>query len=41
MPTVDFSKWVKPSDIAEAVFFLVGDKGSLLREPIFKVYGDS
>ena len=39
MPKADFSKWVKPSDIAEAIHFLVGDKGNVLREPIFKVYG--
>jgi NAD(P)-dependent dehydrogenase (short-subunit alcohol dehydrogenase family) len=41
MPKADFSKWVKPSDIAESVFFLVGDKGTILREPILKVYGGS
>lgn len=39
MPKADFSKWVKPSEIAEAMFFLVGEKGSVLREPVFKVYG--
>lgn len=41
MPKADFSKWVRPSDIAESVFFLVADKGSILREPILKVYGGS
>lgn len=41
MPKADFSKWVKPSDIAESVFFLVGDKGQILRDPILKVYGGS
>ena len=41
MPKADFSKWVKPSDIAESVFFLAGDKGNILREPILKVYGGS
>jgi NAD(P)-dependent dehydrogenase (short-subunit alcohol dehydrogenase family) len=41
MPKADFSKWVKPSDIAESLLFLVGDKGSVLRDPIFKVYGGS
>lgn len=39
MPNADFSKWVKPEAIAEAMHFLVGDKGSILREPVFKVYG--
>ncbi|HEX8061122.1 MAG TPA: hypothetical protein VF473_09320, partial [Cyclobacteriaceae bacterium] len=39
MPKADFSKWVKPGDIAESIFFLVGEKGSILREPVFKVYG--
>jgi NAD(P)-dependent dehydrogenase (short-subunit alcohol dehydrogenase family) len=41
MPKADFSKWVKPSEIAESVYFLVGDKGSILRDPILKVYGGS
>jgi NAD(P)-dependent dehydrogenase (short-subunit alcohol dehydrogenase family) len=41
MPQADFSKWVRPSDIAESISFLVGDKGSILREPLFKVYGGS
>ncbi|MEI9921142.1 MAG: SDR family NAD(P)-dependent oxidoreductase [Bacteroidota bacterium] len=39
MPKADFSKWVKPADIAESIHFLAGDKGNVLREPIFKVYG--
>jgi NAD(P)-dependent dehydrogenase (short-subunit alcohol dehydrogenase family) len=39
MPDADFSKWVKPEAIAEAMFFLCGEKGSILREPILKVYG--
>ncbi|HMJ70927.1 MAG TPA: SDR family NAD(P)-dependent oxidoreductase [Cyclobacteriaceae bacterium] len=41
MPNADFSKWVKAQDIAEAMYFLCGDKGSILREPILKVYGGS
>jgi NAD(P)-dependent dehydrogenase (short-subunit alcohol dehydrogenase family) len=41
MPKADFSKWVKPSDIAESIFFLAGDKGNILRDPILKVYGGS
>lgn len=39
MPNADFSKWVKPSDIAESLFFLVSERGNVLRDPIFKVYG--
>jgi NAD(P)-dependent dehydrogenase (short-subunit alcohol dehydrogenase family) len=39
MPNADFSKWVKAQDIAEAMYFLCSDKGSILREPILKVYG--
>ena len=39
MPNADFSKWVKASDIAETMFFAVSDKGNVLRDPIFKVYG--
>jgi NAD(P)-dependent dehydrogenase (short-subunit alcohol dehydrogenase family) len=39
MPKADFSKWVKPADIAESIYFLVSDKGNVLRDPIFKVYG--
>lgn len=41
MPQADFSKWVKPSEIAEVVYFATTEKGSILREPIFKLYGDS
>jgi NAD(P)-dependent dehydrogenase (short-subunit alcohol dehydrogenase family) len=39
MPKADFSKWVKPSDIAESMFFLVSPSANVLRDPIFKVYG--
>jgi NAD(P)-dependent dehydrogenase (short-subunit alcohol dehydrogenase family) len=39
MPKADFSKWVKPADIAETMFFAVSDKGNVLRDPVFKVYG--
>lgn len=39
MPKADFSKWVKPESIAESMFFAVSEKGSILRDPIFKVYG--
>lgn len=39
MPDADFSKWVKPSDIAQSLHFLVSDQGNVLRDPILKVYG--
>jgi NAD(P)-dependent dehydrogenase (short-subunit alcohol dehydrogenase family) len=39
MPKADFSKWVRPSDIAESMFFLVSEAANVLRDPIFKVYG--
>ncbi len=39
MPNADFSKWVKAPDIAESMFFLVSEKGNVLRDPILKVYG--
>lgn len=39
MPKADFSKWVKPEAIADAMYFLVSDKGAILRDPLFKVYG--
>jgi len=39
MPKADFSKWVKPADIAESMFFLVGPNANVLRDPVLKVYG--
>ncbi|HZY80365.1 MAG TPA: SDR family NAD(P)-dependent oxidoreductase [Cyclobacteriaceae bacterium] len=41
MPKADFSKWVKPEDIAESMYFLASEQGSILRDPILKVYGGS
>jgi NAD(P)-dependent dehydrogenase (short-subunit alcohol dehydrogenase family) len=41
MPDSDFSKWVRPEAIAEAMFFLCSKNGSVLRDPVFKVYGGS
>jgi NAD(P)-dependent dehydrogenase (short-subunit alcohol dehydrogenase family) len=41
MPKADFSKWVRPEAIADAIFFLVSEKGQVLRDPILKVYGDA
>ncbi len=39
MPQADFSKWVNPADIAEAISYICSAKGSGLRETIFKMYG--
>lgn len=39
MPTADFSRWVKPGDIAEMIAILISDKAASLREPIIKMYG--
>jgi NAD(P)-dependent dehydrogenase (short-subunit alcohol dehydrogenase family) len=39
MPDADFSTWVTPEAIADTFAFLCSKEGSVLREPIFKVYG--
>lgn len=39
MPKADFSTWVKPAEIAEAMAFLISEKGNVLRDPVLKVYG--
>jgi NAD(P)-dependent dehydrogenase (short-subunit alcohol dehydrogenase family) len=41
MPSADFSKWVAPEDIAEFIHFIISDKGGIVRDGIFKVYGNS
>ena len=41
MPDADFTKWVKPEQIARVISFYCGDEASILREPIIKVYGNS
>ena len=41
MPDADFSKWVKPEDIAEAMYYLVTEKGRALREPVLKMYSSA
>jgi len=41
MPDADFSKWVKPEAIAEIIYFHASPEGSILREPVIKVYGRS
>ncbi len=41
MPKADFSKWVKPEEIAQTMEFICSQKAESLREPVFKIYGDS
>ena len=41
MPDADFSKWVKPLEIAKVMAFLASEQGHIIREPIVKVYGES
>ncbi len=41
MPKADFSKWVKPEEIAEAIYFVTSNDGRQLRDPVLKVYGDA
>jgi NAD(P)-dependent dehydrogenase (short-subunit alcohol dehydrogenase family) len=41
MASSDFSTWVKPEEIAEAMNFLISEKGKALRNPIFKMYSNS
>jgi NAD(P)-dependent dehydrogenase (short-subunit alcohol dehydrogenase family) len=41
MPSADFSKWVAPGDIAEFIHFIISEKGSIVRDGVFKVYGNS
>lgn len=41
MPQADFSKWVPPASIADAIFFACSAAGSSLREPVLKLYGRS
>jgi NAD(P)-dependent dehydrogenase (short-subunit alcohol dehydrogenase family) len=39
MPDADYNSWVKPEEIAEIMTFIASAKGSVLRDPVFKVYG--
>lgn len=39
MPNADFSRWVKPGEIAETIAFLISAKASSLRQPVIKMYG--
>lgn len=41
MPDADFKKWVTPERIADGIAFLCSPDAAPLRDPIFKMYGDS
>lgn len=41
MPDADFSNWVKPEAIADAIYFYCTDEAAVLREPLIKVYNNS
>ncbi len=41
MPGADFSSWVSPKAIADAIYFYSSPAGAAIREPVIKLYGDS
>jgi NAD(P)-dependent dehydrogenase (short-subunit alcohol dehydrogenase family) len=41
MPDVNPDSWVKPSEIAETLEFIVSDKSSSLRETVLKIYNNA
>jgi NAD(P)-dependent dehydrogenase (short-subunit alcohol dehydrogenase family) len=41
MPDADPSNWVKPSEIAETLEFLVSDKSKSLKETVLKIYNNA
>lgn len=41
MPKVDPKNWVTPKQIAEIIEFATSEKGSKLREPVLKIYGNA
>ncbi|MFO7257232.1 MAG: SDR family NAD(P)-dependent oxidoreductase [Bacteroidota bacterium] len=41
MPKADFTKWVRPEDIAATIAFILSESGKVLRETVLKVYGDA
>jgi len=40
-PKADFTKWVAPEKIAQSILFACSEPGSVIREGVFKLYGDS
>jgi NAD(P)-dependent dehydrogenase (short-subunit alcohol dehydrogenase family) len=41
MPDADFNNWVKPEQIAEVLEFICSEKGSAIREAVYKVYNNA
>jgi len=41
MPDADFTKWVKPEEIARVIYFYSSEESSIIREPVIKVYNNS
>lgn len=41
MPEADFSRWVQPAQIADAISFYSGDRADAIREPVIKMYNKS
>lgn len=41
MPDADFSKWVKPEAIADAIYYYASEEAGEIREAVVKVYGGS
>jgi len=41
MPDADFSSWVQPQNIAEAISFALSDTGKMLRQTVIKIYNRS
>src|SRR6187551_3083035 len=41
MPSANFSDWVKPEEIAEIMAFISSSNGSVLRDSVFKIYGNA
>lgn len=41
MPDADFSKWVTPEAIADAIAFTLSDSGRQMKESILKMYNES
>ncbi|HNP23418.1 MAG TPA: SDR family NAD(P)-dependent oxidoreductase [Panacibacter sp.] len=41
MPDADFSTWVQPAQIADAIYFYCTAQASCVREPIIKVYNNA
>jgi len=41
IPDANFDKWVKPEDIAAAIYYYTTGEAAILREPVLKVYNNA